>query len=344
MVPRQPVNPALGRTDFGRSKSATKTARQSCALAATRGWRGRCQVNLPFFKFFPRDWLGDPQLRLCSLAARGLWADLLCIMYMNEGRRGFLEVGGRPIREASEIARLVGSDAEEVARLISELDSAGVPSRDESGTIFSRRILKDAATIELKRQAGLKGGNPSLVNRVVNRVVKQQVNPLFESCLNPEAIVQKPESRDKIRDVGQGDASQSASEAAPASQMQSTKECLEELKSDPAYAGIDVEREHAKMIRWCAENHKQPTRRRLVNWLNRADRPLKPSSNHTTQPERPSTWELTKRIEANDAEAIEIRNRGTHVATGWSADSEADRLRFIELKKLKSELQKQINQ
>lgn len=49
---------------------------------------------------------------------------------------------------------------------------------------------------------------------------------------------------------------------------------LGELQNDPAYKGIDVAREHAKMARWCKENKQIPTRRRFVNWLNRADKPL----------------------------------------------------------------------
>jgi hypothetical protein len=35
-----------------------------------------------------------------------------------------------------------------------------------------------------------------------------------------------------------------------------------------------VEREYGKLIAWCEANGKQPTKRRFVNWLNRADRPL----------------------------------------------------------------------
>jgi hypothetical protein len=47
---------------------------------------------------------------------------------------------------------------------------------------------------------------------------------------------------------------------------------VESLKSDQAFAGIDIDRELAKAKRWCIENQKQLTRRRFVNWLNRADR------------------------------------------------------------------------
>jgi len=51
------------------------------------------------------------------------------------------------------------------------------------------------------------------------------------------------------------------------------------LKADAAYEGIDVDREHAKMVRWCEANHKKPSRRRFINWLNRVERPMKALSN-----------------------------------------------------------------
>jgi hypothetical protein len=54
----------------------------------------------------------------------------------------------------------------------------------------------------------------------------------------------------------------------------SSSKWIEELKTDPAYKGIDVEREHAKCVRWSKEHKVQPTRRRFINWLNRSDKPL----------------------------------------------------------------------
>jgi hypothetical protein len=57
---------------------------------------------------------------------------------------------------------------------------------------------------------------------------------------------------------------------------QTDTEWLASLKGGAAYAGIDIEREHAKMHRWCETNGKTATRRRFVAWLNRIDPPMKP--------------------------------------------------------------------
>jgi hypothetical protein len=67
-----------------------------------------------------------------------------------------------------------------------------------------------------------------------------------------------------------------AAGAAPTSKTVSDSDWLKTLEADPAYAGMDVPREYAKMRRWCQANNRQPTRRRFVNWMNRCERPMTP--------------------------------------------------------------------
>lgn len=71
-------------------------------------------------------------------------------------------------------------------------------------------------------------------------------------------------------------ASASASASVSKKKEKLNKETVwEELKKNPAYEGIDIEREYYKMVAWCKANGKIPSKRRFVNWLNRADKPLK---------------------------------------------------------------------
>jgi hypothetical protein len=51
-------------------------------------------------------------------------------------------------------------------------------------------------------------------------------------------------------------------------------EWIEQLCQDATYAGIDVKREHGKMVNWCKTHGLTPTRRRFINWLNRAEKPM----------------------------------------------------------------------
>jgi hypothetical protein len=111
--------------------------------------------DLPFFKFYPADWMSDEKLRLCSRSARGLWLDMLCLMWKAE-RRGFLEMSrGNPLTP-EQMARVVGCTPKEIARDLAELKGAGVYSiEDGTGVIFSRRIIRE----EQHRETSSKGGS-----------------------------------------------------------------------------------------------------------------------------------------------------------------------------------------
>lgn len=107
----------------------------------TEDGRSVPKEKLPWTKFEPRAWLAEPGLRMCSLAARGLWMDLLCLMW-DADRRGYLQLNGHsPTPDA--IARLTGASPAEVSRLLQELEDSGVLSRDTSEVIYSRRMVRE---------------------------------------------------------------------------------------------------------------------------------------------------------------------------------------------------------
>jgi hypothetical protein len=111
----------------------------------------------PFIPFFVDDWLADERLRLCSLEARGLWTDMLCLMHKCD-RRGYLQqASGKPFSK-EQLARIAGCSAENVSRLLQELIDSGVPSVNEHGVIYSRRMVRDEHIRQVRSAAGRKGG------------------------------------------------------------------------------------------------------------------------------------------------------------------------------------------
>ena len=108
--------------------------------------------------------------------------------------------------------------------------------------------------------------------------------PLKQATLPRSEESKKNLSKESHEDVG-------AKASRPASKT--PEQLIAELKTSPAYTGIDVPREYARMLEWCARNHKQPTERRFINWLNRCDRPLTGQSPTPTAP--PAKPELTLR-------------------------------------------------
>ncbi|CBJ38307.1 protein of unknown function [Ralstonia solanacearum CMR15] len=115
----------------------------------------------PAFQFYPADWRKDTALQGCSLLARGLWHEMLCLMHECEPY-GHLSVNGKPMKP-SQIARLVGITEKEYGRLLDELFDAGVPSRTDDGCICSRRMVRDEQLRNARAEGGKKGGNPDLV-------------------------------------------------------------------------------------------------------------------------------------------------------------------------------------
>jgi AraC-like DNA-binding protein len=117
----------------------------------------------PAFLFYPGDWLRSTPLQSCSIAARGVWIQLIC--WMHEGTPyGHLRMGSEDLSPA-DLARMLGLSRAETTRLLAELEKRRVFSRTESGTIYSPRMVRD----EQLRQARAAGGKKSQENPNVPR-------------------------------------------------------------------------------------------------------------------------------------------------------------------------------
>lgn len=116
-------------------------------------------MKLPSFQFYPGDWRKDPKLSSVSMAAKGLWMDMLCLMFESE-RRGYLQVNGKaPSKE--QLSRMVCCSIGEITPLLLELKDADVYSCTRDGIIYSRRMVRDENIRKKRVEAGEKGGNPA---------------------------------------------------------------------------------------------------------------------------------------------------------------------------------------
>lgn len=136
-------------------------------------------MKRPAFQFYPADWRKDPALSACSLAARGLWIELMCIAHEG-GTYGVLSINGKPMAPA-QIARMVGESPAAVVKLLAELEDAGVFSRDEQGCIYSRRMVKDEHVRNVRADAGRLGGNPNLLKQKVKQTDNREPPPSSSS-------------------------------------------------------------------------------------------------------------------------------------------------------------------
>ena len=154
----------------------------------------------PWFKFYPQDWRGDAKLRMCSIGARGLWAEMLCVMHEAEPY-GYLLSNGNAVT-SRQMAALAGISQGECMKYMLELASAGVYSIDENKVIYSRRMVRDKAKAERDRQNGKGGGNPILTgedNGGVNPPDKAQKPKPLPNSTNPESAAARELDENGLR-------------------------------------------------------------------------------------------------------------------------------------------------
>lgn len=145
----------------------------------------------PSLQFYPGDWRKDPGIACLSLEARGLWFEMLLLMF-ECSQRGYLKHGsGHPITE-DQLARMVGAPIQIVKKCIAEMESAGTFSRDAANVIFNRRMVRDERIRLIRKEVGRLGGNPNLVGSLVNQKGNQTPTPSTSSStstsvpLNPQ--------------------------------------------------------------------------------------------------------------------------------------------------------------
>lgn len=117
-------------------------------------------MKLPSFQFYPGDWRKDPNLSRCSHAAKGVWIDLLCLMFESD-ERGVLATAGSAWSD-EDVAQAIGGDKATTIACIEELTLKGVANRNSTGALYSKRMVRDEHKRVLCVEAGKLGGNPTL--------------------------------------------------------------------------------------------------------------------------------------------------------------------------------------
>ena len=113
----------------------------------------------PGFWFFTGDWMKDPELRFCSLFARGLLVDLLCILFEAKEQGYASNPDGTPRTDDQIADAVAGGSRDEKLAALAELERSGVLSRDSRGVLFSRRIARLAELSKERSKNGSKGGS-----------------------------------------------------------------------------------------------------------------------------------------------------------------------------------------
>ena len=120
--------------------------------------------KLPAIQFYVGDWKKDVGLQSCSIAARGLWFEMLLMMHESPVR-GYLMLTDTIPMHDEHIARVAGVDQQMVTHLIEELQVNGVfdyttlelSCGKVVNVIVSRRMVRDESKRQKCSAAGLRG-------------------------------------------------------------------------------------------------------------------------------------------------------------------------------------------
>src|SRR6185312_2573603 len=132
--------------------------------------------------WFWSDWLGDQAVRRLTPAERGVWIDLLALAAGANPVGYVCDDRGRPLT-LDEIARVTNAGTvDEVAKLIAGILDKGVASRDRSGRLYNRRMVRDAenaakkAALSAERaQAGAYGARTTSLKYFGKQTLPRQV-------------------------------------------------------------------------------------------------------------------------------------------------------------------------
>jgi hypothetical protein len=156
-------------------------------------------VKLPSFQFYPGDWMKDPDLRRCSAAARGIWFDMICLMFECQDR-GVLATSGVPWTNQEIAASISGNPADNLSHL-EELLSKGVARRNDSGAVYCKRMVQDqqARSSNAERQQELRK-RKSRDHEPRNGESNAAVTPVSQCSSSSSSTSKKEEKKERRAD------------------------------------------------------------------------------------------------------------------------------------------------
>ena len=137
--------------------------------------------KLPAMPWYVGDWLKDPGVRALTYEERGIYVDLLCLMWENYEQRGFLTLNGRGIKPEI-LSHMMNLSLEKIVGVLEKLVDVGclrelrnsallktkdlsihnLPHNSEiTPILYNSRMVRDEKLRRERAKGGIKGGNPN---------------------------------------------------------------------------------------------------------------------------------------------------------------------------------------
>ena len=158
------------------------------------------QGKAPAFQFYTGDWRKDAEVQSLDHEHKGVWIDLIVIMWDTAERGRLVLRDGSPMPDVS-IARNLGIPEAEWKQKRSTILASGAASEDEAGVFYCRRMVREEAVRRQKAEAGRKGG---LVKRNESIQVSEPTSTtrVFRAEDEDEEVVAVAVAVNKTKDGG----------------------------------------------------------------------------------------------------------------------------------------------
>lgn len=173
-------------------------------------------------QWFWSDWAGDQEVRRLTPAERGVWIDLLALAAVGAPVGYVCDQRGNPL-SYEEIGRFTNASPTEVESLIVGILEKGAASRDRTGRLFNRRMVRHAQKRAEKANAGKQGGDQTkkiwaaLKASALERQAKEsparasavaharapRTDPIHSSSITTTAYVERGPSREASKQVSE---------------------------------------------------------------------------------------------------------------------------------------------
>lgn len=120
-----------------------------------------------------------------------------------------------------------------------------------------------------------------LKHQRIDRATPSKLSTYFDSTSPRRALDEPSLLEGKGREQGMEGKGKDVGESAKPSPT-SDEDFIASMETNEAFRGLDVRKEFLRMRTWCEVNGKRATRRRFVNWLNRADKSISVASSKTS--------------------------------------------------------------
>jgi hypothetical protein len=149
--------------------------------------------KLPWMKWSWADWNKETGLRLASLAAKGLWVEMLSIMATST-KKGYLLIGEKQM-SSKNLAKLTHTPENEILSLLDELRSLGIFSEAPDGTIYNRRMVRESELSSIRAECGKLGGQAK--SKGISKTIAGRVSKTLAPSVSASASISNSSSKDK---------------------------------------------------------------------------------------------------------------------------------------------------